>query len=160
MKYTSQHCCNKTMDGKMALYRECCFPNYTKSWWIKQLLQVSGEAIHRLTPHWIHPSTELAGYAHKLDMKPQRLFESDFCLCGVRVLAKPYHFGVNWPTTSGVFKGRQARHLPRPPFFLGPPLEVLRTYIFLTFGEKLIIHSSQSRSQVSTLLSRAPLQKL
>jgi len=25
MKNTSQHCCDKTMDGKMALYRECCF---------------------------------------------------------------------------------------------------------------------------------------
>jgi len=23
------------MDGKIALYRECCFPNCTKSWWIK-----------------------------------------------------------------------------------------------------------------------------
>jgi len=32
MKYTSQHFCDKTMDGKMALYRECCFPNCTKSW--------------------------------------------------------------------------------------------------------------------------------
>jgi len=35
--YTSQPCCEKTMDGKMALYRECCFPNCTKSWWIKLL---------------------------------------------------------------------------------------------------------------------------
>jgi len=25
MKNTSQHCCDKTMGGKMALYRECCF---------------------------------------------------------------------------------------------------------------------------------------
>jgi len=25
MKYTSQHCCDKTMDGKMTLYCECCF---------------------------------------------------------------------------------------------------------------------------------------
>jgi len=24
--YTSQHCCDKTVDGKMALYRDCCFP--------------------------------------------------------------------------------------------------------------------------------------
>jgi len=32
MKYTSQHCCDKTMDGKMALYRECYFPNCSKSW--------------------------------------------------------------------------------------------------------------------------------
>jgi len=35
MKYTSQHCCAKTMDDKMALYCECCFPNCTKSLWIK-----------------------------------------------------------------------------------------------------------------------------
>jgi len=32
MTYTSQHCCDKTMDGKMALYRECCFPDCKKSW--------------------------------------------------------------------------------------------------------------------------------
>jgi len=25
---TSQHCCDKTMDAKMALYREYCFPNF------------------------------------------------------------------------------------------------------------------------------------
>jgi len=35
--YTSQHSCDKTMDGKMALYRECCFPNCTNLWWIKSL---------------------------------------------------------------------------------------------------------------------------
>jgi len=27
MKYTSQHCCDKTMDGKLALYREALFRN-------------------------------------------------------------------------------------------------------------------------------------
>jgi len=32
MKYTSQHCYDNTMDGKMALYRKGCFPNGTKSW--------------------------------------------------------------------------------------------------------------------------------
>jgi len=37
MKYASQHCCDKTMDDKMALYRECCFPNCTKSWSINLL---------------------------------------------------------------------------------------------------------------------------
>jgi len=48
MKYTtyehttSQHCCDKTMDEKLGFYRECCFPNCTKSWWIKLLPQVSG----------------------------------------------------------------------------------------------------------------------
>jgi len=25
-------CCDKTMEGKKALYRECCFRNCTKSW--------------------------------------------------------------------------------------------------------------------------------
>jgi len=52
-------------------------------------------------------------------------------------------------THSGVFKGRRARHLPRAPPFLGPPLQVLRAYIFVIFGEKRIIHSYnglQSRS--------------
>ena len=32
-KHTSQHCCNKTMDDKMALYHERCFPNCKKTWW-------------------------------------------------------------------------------------------------------------------------------
>jgi len=35
--YTSQHCCGKTTEHKTVLYRECCFPNCTKSWWIKLL---------------------------------------------------------------------------------------------------------------------------
>jgi len=30
MKYISQHCCDKTTDGKIALHRECCFPNCKK----------------------------------------------------------------------------------------------------------------------------------
>ena len=42
MKHTSQQCCDQTMDDKMALCRECCFPNCTKSWWIKLVLQVLG----------------------------------------------------------------------------------------------------------------------
>ena len=45
MKQTSQHCCDKTMDGKMALYRKCCFLNRSKSWWIKLLSKVLGRAI-------------------------------------------------------------------------------------------------------------------
>jgi len=32
MMKTSQHCCDKTMDGKMTLYHKYCFPNHTKSW--------------------------------------------------------------------------------------------------------------------------------
>jgi len=30
-------CSDKTVDDKMALYCECCFPNSTKLWWIKLL---------------------------------------------------------------------------------------------------------------------------
>ena len=37
IKQTSQHCCDKTMDGKMALYRECYFMNCTKPWSVKLL---------------------------------------------------------------------------------------------------------------------------
>ena len=32
LKYTSQHCCDKTMDGKTALYRGCYFRNCIKTW--------------------------------------------------------------------------------------------------------------------------------
>jgi len=42
MKHTSQQCCDQTMDDKLALYRECLFPNCTKSGWIKLLSHVLG----------------------------------------------------------------------------------------------------------------------
>jgi len=29
---TSQHFCGKTINDKIALYCECCFPNCTQSW--------------------------------------------------------------------------------------------------------------------------------
>jgi len=32
VRYSSQNFCDKTMDDKMALYRECCFPNCIKLW--------------------------------------------------------------------------------------------------------------------------------
>jgi len=38
---------------------------------------------------------ELAGHAHKLDVKLQSLCGSGFSLFAVRMLAKPYHLGVN-----------------------------------------------------------------
>jgi len=38
---------------------------------------------------------ELAGHAHKLNVKLQSLGGSGFSLFAVRMLAKPYHFGVN-----------------------------------------------------------------
>jgi len=41
---------------------------------------------------------ELAGHADKLDMKLQSLCGNGFSLFAVRILAKPYHFGVNLPT--------------------------------------------------------------
>ena len=42
---------------------------------------------------------ELAGHARKLDVKLQSLCGSSFSLFAVRMLAKPYHLGANWPTT-------------------------------------------------------------
>jgi len=36
---------------------------------------------------------------HKLDVKLQSLCASGFSLFAVRMLVKPYHFGVNLPTT-------------------------------------------------------------
>jgi len=52
MKYTSQNCCDKTMDDTMGLYRECCFPNCKKLWWIKILSKVFGDGdCPNNTPH-------------------------------------------------------------------------------------------------------------
>jgi len=31
-EYTSQHCCDKTMDDKVVLHRGCSFANCTKLW--------------------------------------------------------------------------------------------------------------------------------
>ena len=36
---------------------------------------------------------------HKLGVKLQSLCSSNFFLFAVRMLAKPYHFGMNWRTT-------------------------------------------------------------
>jgi len=47
--------------------------------------------------HYI--DAELAGHVHKLGMKLQSLCGNGFSLFAVRMLAKPYHCGVNWPTT-------------------------------------------------------------
>jgi len=38
---------------------------------------------------------DLAGHTHKLDVKLQSLHGSGFSLFAVRMLAKPYHLGVN-----------------------------------------------------------------
>jgi len=40
MKYTSQHCCGKTVGSKVDLFRECRSSIWTESWWIKLLSQV------------------------------------------------------------------------------------------------------------------------
>jgi len=42
---------------------------------------------------------ELAGHVFKRDVKLQNLCVSGFSLFAVHMLAKSYHFGVNWPTT-------------------------------------------------------------
>jgi len=47
--------------------------------------------------HYI--DAELAGHLHKLDVKLQSLSGNCISLFAVRVLAKSYHCGVNWPTT-------------------------------------------------------------
>jgi len=47
--------------------------------------------------HYI--GAELAGHVHKLDVKLRSLCGSGFSLFAVRILAKLYHFEVNWPTT-------------------------------------------------------------
>jgi len=43
--------------------------------------------------------SKLAGHAHKLDVKLQSLCGSVFFCFAERMLAKPYHLGVSWPTT-------------------------------------------------------------
>jgi len=45
--------------------------------------------------HQAYIDVELAGHAHKLDVKLQSLCGSSFSLFAVRILAKPYHFRVN-----------------------------------------------------------------
>ena len=45
--------------------------------------------------HYAYIDVELAGHVHKLDVKLQSLCGSDFSLFAARILAKPYHFGVN-----------------------------------------------------------------
>ena len=50
------------------------------------------EKIHRI-------DAELAEHVHKLDVKLHSLCGSGFSLFAVRILAKPYHSGVNLPTT-------------------------------------------------------------
>jgi len=50
MKYTYNRFCDRTMDGKIALYSVCGIPYYTKSWWTKLFSQVSGKRSHRSLP--------------------------------------------------------------------------------------------------------------
>jgi len=49
MKYIAQHCCDKTVNDKTALYREC-FPNCTRLRWIRLLSQVLEGAIASIAP--------------------------------------------------------------------------------------------------------------
>ena len=50
---------------------------------------------------------ELARHADKLAMKLQSLCGNGFSLFAVRILAKLYHFGVNWPK---LFKNKDGVH--------------------------------------------------
>jgi len=42
---------------------------------------------------------KLAGHVYKLDVELQSFCGRGFSSFSVCMLAKPYHFGVNWPTT-------------------------------------------------------------
>jgi len=48
---------------------------------------------------------KLAGHVHKLDVKLQSFCGSGFSSFAACMLAKLYHFGVNWPTTLCENKG-------------------------------------------------------
>jgi len=54
MTFTLQNGCDKIVDGKMALYREFCFPNCTKSWSTKLLSLVLGAEIAPVA-RWTRP---------------------------------------------------------------------------------------------------------
>ena len=67
MTYTSRYCCDKTMDGKMALYRECYFLNCAKSWCIKLLsLFLGGEIAPTPPPPGSAPDSTYAVCVHIL----------------------------------------------------------------------------------------------
>jgi len=55
MKHTSQHCSDKTTDGKTASYRECCFLNCTKSWWTIYFRIGFRRGQSPKSPSWIRP---------------------------------------------------------------------------------------------------------
>jgi len=69
-----------------------------------------GAARHRTKPcveKFHSVDAEIAGHAHKLDVKLQSLFGSGFSLFAVRMLARPCHVnGVNWPSTLCEIKRR------------------------------------------------------
>jgi len=52
-----------------------------------------GSLKHLKNLHYI--DAEQAGHVHKLDVKMQSMSVSGSSLFAVRMLAKPYHFGVN-----------------------------------------------------------------
>ena len=93
MKYASQHCCDKPMDGKMALYRECFFPNYTKPWWTKLFSYISGEAIAPITS-WIRPC--ICDMFHVIYITPvtwvswHSLFNCTYCICSMQQTMPKY----------------------------------------------------------------------
>jgi len=62
MKYTSQPCCDKTMDDKNGLASRMFLPNFIKSWWIQLLSKVLGGSYR---PLWISPWGKFYGYTHR-----------------------------------------------------------------------------------------------
>jgi len=86
--YASQPCCDKTMEGKTALYRECCFPNCTKFWWKKLLSYGLGGAMAQCPP-WIRRTqnhvTTTDAYSKRIQAQPTYRMQNHRQTCSVQV---------------------------------------------------------------------------
>ena len=81
------------------MQNEVCWHN-TKSFFERLLTAAqnmlgSGMRLSELRLRTTAIDADLAGHAHKLDLKLQSLCGSGLSLLAVRMLAKRYHFGVN-----------------------------------------------------------------
>ena len=92
MQYTSKRCCDKTMDGKIALYRVCCFPKYTQSWSINLLSQVLGGRSPQ-SPHTSAPDWTTWAYVVTSRLALRWMCDSPRTGCARRIT--PYIWGAN-----------------------------------------------------------------
>jgi len=76
----------------MALYRECCFPNCTKSWWIKLLSQVLGGRSPQSPPSGIRPWLRCRGNTYDQE-KTHRALATQCPKVGKSSLWFPLTFG-------------------------------------------------------------------